>query len=489
MLTLRLTKSIVFVDDIDLNTSKKLYNLLAYKLNNVYFSKAKKNGKWDGYYRLYNPKKECFKIGFLFRVIEFLKSEGIEFEIIDNRNIDFNYDFSILKKKFVYDDIKLRDVQLNAINKYCTSINGLNLTRGVFSLPPRSGKSLIAGVLGKIVNHYPIVFVVHKIDLALQAKETFEKIFNFKIGIVGDGECDIDSPVVISTIQSICSAYGIKEKFDEKEKKLKDYTAFKELMQRVKVIMVDECHVSGSESMQSLPNIFTSVEHIIGFTGTPFREEGDDLLIEQLCGSVIYELTRQEALEKGYVLPVKVYCIHLPVIGLSGEDWFTMEKEGINFNKYLLDATVKIVKHLEKKGMSSVVIVKKKAQGQEIYKLLKCDYLHGGISGNVRKDIYNKLNNKEIKTIISTVTDIGVNIPSLDAVVLSGLSKSKISALQRIRCNTPYKNKEKGFVFLLCPYVDVQDFRKNYLRNHWIRVRNIYKDEGFEIINIDYKKL
>lgn len=484
-------KDSVFIDCVDGRLLKELDNLLSYNVKGAYFSKQYRDGHWDGKKHLFNTKQLSFKTGLLFRVLEYLKLSNIEYEIVDNRGLTFKYQTEHIDNDYEIGKniISLRDVQKEAIYAYMKEINELHFNRGLLSLPPRSGKTIIMGVLGKTLNRYPILFIVHKIDLALQTKKVFEGIFDEKIGIVGDGECNVKSNIVVSTIQSICSAYGIKEKFEFKEKK-GDYKLLKDFVSSAKVIMIDEAHVSGSESFQQLPSKLIHAEHIIGCTGTPFRTDGDDMLIEQLCGSIVYDLSRKDVQDKGYILPIKAHFIQLPPIASPSLEWKTQKKYALNENKYLLEGVTKLVKYLEDRGKSSLIIVNEKSQGSRLYKLIKCKYIHGNVSGYVREKVYGELNRKKILTLISTVTDVGVDIPSLDCVIMAGICKSKVSALQRIRCGTPFPGKEYGHLFVFVPTViGAEESEDNYLHNHGLKLINIYKKEGFIMKYIDYNKI
>lgn len=475
---------------------KELDTLLSYTVAGVYWSPLYRTGRWDGKKHLLTAKKGMFKTGLLYRVLRWLQVEQLEYEIEDLRDIKDGYNWDLFNQEFVYGDIKLRDVQQEAIKNFIEPKLGVSLHRGILAMPPRSGKTLTAGVLASVINKYPVMFIVHKIDLAYQTQKVFKKIFKKDIGIVGDGNFNIKSDIVITTIQSLCMAYKIKAKFDEKEKGLKDYGAFREFINSVKVTFIDECHIAASDIFQELPKVLENSSYIVGLSGTPYREDGDDLLIEQLCGPVVYELTRDRAMELGYILPMTVYFINVPPLKPSAYDWQTQKTEVLNLNFYIEDAVVNLVKRLKKKGLSSVVIVKERKQGDILAKKLNCDYLNGSVDGKKREEVYDMLNRKRIMTIVSTVTDIGVDIPTLDCVIIAGISKSKVAAFQRIRCNTPLEGKKQGRMFIFTPSIINQlDSRgklkhKDYLLAFTKKLRNIYKKEKWITIReINYKDL
>lgn len=485
-----LNKSIVTIET---NNNDLLYQidvLLSYTLKNVIFIPAYRNGQWDGKTRLFNKRRQTFKIGLLIRVIEYLKLKDINFKIIDKRNLTFDFDLSVLKKEFVYENKKLRDTQIDAIKSYITPYEGIQLNRGMLVKPPRSGKTLTAGSLAKVINRYPILFTVHTIDIALQTKSVFDKIFNCDCGIIGDGNCKINEFVNVSTIQSIASAFRIKEDYDEKEKPLKDYTALKDLINKTKVLIIDEAHASSTDMYKELPLYIDNLEHIIGLTGTPFREDGDDMLLEQMCGSIIYELPRQIAIDKGYLLETDLYFVKTPLYKIDKFDSKAQESLGIDENKNLNNVIVNLSKELEQRKLSTVIIVKHRKQGDILSKKLNCIFLNGSSSGEERQQTYNLLNEKKILTIVSTVTGIGVDIPTLDNVIIASLGTSKIQAFQRIRCNTPALKKKCGNVFVILPNLKLEKNVKDYMAIRYEKLKNIYKKEkGINIYEINFSDI
>lgn len=877
---------LVYIQEAEKDILKQIDNLLSYKIDGAFFSPAYRMGRWDGKNHLFNNRTKSFSIGLLYRLLSYLDSEKIEYEIEDKSEFKTNFKQEYLNG---YNDFKLREYQKESINKYLDKYWNLTNRRGIFNLPPRSGKTLLSGFLGLVLNEYPLMFVVHKIDLAYQTKKVFDKLFGFECGIVGDGQFNIDSSIVISTIQSISKTYDIKLKKDDEldygieqdipnkdkfkifiskvktligdecftkdtkimvtknkfatikeiydnkfidsvlsyneenkileEKKIirkiknekkvityridykvgdktkvlrctdnhkiwtnngykqakdlkkgdiikyienfdtakkiyicskcgeiktcqgqlgghitskhsnsdgiceicnkyykqlnnhknyhkdpdrakriaktKDYsyiekmkssTKYKETMRlmgekrkgknnpvfnhpdtiekirkkgrerfqklteeekikqiirfknapkykgkmtfpektinglkfndlvyngdgmynnskyiyklrrykdeehihnkipdfivlnqnkvieiadreywhteeemnwikneyerigikclilyddeirknleecKIKLetfinnhdgevigikrsakyayttynleiednhnyfadgVLVSNCHISSSDTFQALIKELQNVKFMIGLSGTPYREDKSDMLIENMFGSIIYTYPRENAVKEGFVLPIKSYFIHLPEIRVSKTDVQTMKREAVNENDYIIEGVVKLVKRMEKKGMSSVIMVRELSQGDKIHERLKCVYLNGKVSGKEREIAYKRLERKEILTIISTVTDIGVDIPTLDCVIVAGITKSKTLALQRVRCGTPDGKKTHGRIFVFCPKIsnDINK-EKKYVENWWkTTMRHYKKEDTFTVKEMDYKEL
>lgn len=493
MIEIHIHKHYCFIRGLSIEQIKLIDEALSYYIQGAEFSTAYQNYGWDGRKRLFQKSTFSFKRGLLFRVTSLLEAENIEYKIIDEESFFIvNPEIETLLESKVYTDtdgkdVYLRHYQKDAIRKYCKmrkhNEDEYHLFRGIFSLPPRSGKTVMAGMLAKVIDEYPVMFVVHKIDLALQTKEVFEQIFQEKIGIVGDNNFDVNARIVVTTIQSLCYAFDLpNENADEARFNFK--LEFQEFIPSVRLCIIDECHLSGAEIFQELPKVLEQSHHIVGLSGTPYRDDGAEMLIEQLCGPIIFEYTRVQAINDGFILPTKALFIKLPEVILGKSSFRDQKKLALYENPIALDAIKKLIENAESQKMSTVIIVREKLQGNIIQKMLKCKYLHSGVRGMERKNIYEELNRKEILTIVSTVTDVGVNIPTLDSVLIANPSKSKVAAFQRIRCGTPFDNKKKGFVTVICAQVNAP---RDYMSEHWKKLLNIYKSEKFEIQEINYE--
>jgi superfamily II DNA or RNA helicase len=109
---------------------------------------------------------------------------------------------------------------------------------------------------------------------------------------------------------------------------------------------------------------------------------------------------------------------------------------------------------------------------------IKCAMLYGNDSLDKRNQVKKSLINKEIDLILaSTIFDIGLDLPQLNALILASGGKSSIRALQRIgRVIRPMPGKKFAAI------VDFYDQVK-FLKKHSIARYNIYSSEdGFKII-------
>jgi superfamily II DNA or RNA helicase len=118
--------------------------------------------------------------------------------------------------------------------------------------------------------------------------------------------------------------------------------------------------------------------------------------------------------------------------------------------------------------LTCAIIVSKTEHGNNIAKLIpEAVEVYGPTARKKRKKIWEDLQDRSIKVVITTLMDEATNIPSLDAVALAAGGKSKVKLVQRLRnlrtfsgeTSEGFYTKERGFVFITKDNTD-------FLRSH-----------------------
>jgi len=480
----------VYSQLIPLSPSKEifdyLYDLLAYEVQNSFFIKASSKNRyiskeWDGKQHLFSRLTGTFLTGHLPLVLEALDSNSISYEIEDLRPV---YEKG---KPLELVGVEKRGYQEKAVEVI------LKHKRGRIWARVRSGKTIIMIMTYARLNIAPFVIICQSIDIAYQTKEKFQKFLpQVPVGIVGDGQCDIKlDGVTIITIQSAVASYDKKYKLNSGERKEKSFEKLiekkyvRELITNAKFVWVDECHHTASSSHRFVLVQIQNAEYIVGGSGTLFREDNTDLLIEGLIGPLIYEINYSDLIEGGYLVAPTIHMIKLPRnIEPSNDSYSTIYKECVVENKYRNTIISNVVKNLIERNKSSMVLVSKIKHGEILQELIPgALFLKGNDASDFRTKTFKDLQNKRLLCLITTLGDEGVDIPNLDAVVIAAGGKSAIKVFQRLRCMTPYKTaaEEKKSAIV----VDFIDNYK-YLRAHSFKRRRLYKSEpSFKIVEKD----
>ena len=104
-------------------------------------------------------------------------------------------------------------------------------------------------------------------------------------------------------------------------------------------------------------------------------------------------------------------------------------------------------------------------------------WLCGKEKKEFRTEVFERLDAGDIDCVISTLLDEGVNIPNLDAVIITAGGKSPVKVFQRMRSLTKTATKDHGIV------VDFVITRSGYIERHGKqRVAHYKSMPGAELI-------
>lgn len=453
---------------------------LSFRVAGAEYSPAFKAHRWDGRTRLLS-KNLFFNLGLLETVKQYYIKKNKEFVVIDNRVKPIvNESIDILPKLTEYNKIPY-PYQLEILEKAKENYNG------IIRAATGAGKELCITLITAHFNKPTCVFVIGK-DLLFQMHSFFSSIFNEEIGIIGDGYSEVRRINIVS-IWSLGKAFGTKfekveDEGDEKELDLDEQKILdiQNMLKNTKLAFFDECHMGACNNIVSIFNHLESVENLYGCSATPQRDDNQTMVLTSIFGEKIVDIGASELIKKGYLVKPIIRFINVPKMNDVGTVYQTIYKNYIVNNEVRNTLIVKGAESLVEQGFSTLLLYSDLAHGQILYKLLKdkisCLILSGSDSSDYRKEVKNKLESGEIKCILaSKIFDIGLNLPSLSAVLLGGSGKSSIRSMQRIgRVIRKYPNKKFAAV------IDFYDNAK-YLKDHSLTRKAIYEtEEEFQVI-------
>ena len=241
----------------DLNFISKLDNHLSYKIDGAEYSPAATKGYWNGHQFVFwdgrqkiLTEKLTFPSGLVKRVENFYKSNNKEYTIQDIRKQKSQSNSIDLYPRLNELGIKPYAYQEEVVDK------ALKHDRGILKLATGAGKTLVSAMLAAKLGKKTLVMVIG-LDLLNQFHETYTKVFNKKIGMIGDGVCEIED-ITIATIWSLGTALGLKnkdlkiEEFEQKEKEVKDKDKILKFLKEAKVVFLDESHIAGCNTIHKI---------------------------------------------------------------------------------------------------------------------------------------------------------------------------------------------------------------------------------------------
>jgi superfamily II DNA or RNA helicase len=468
-------------EEADIEFIRRLDQELSFKVIGAEHTWAYQNHRWDGVNRILT-RNLTFPRGLLDRVVGLYKSYNKDVKVEDTiKRSKIENSINILPKLKEMGKYP-REYQFDVLDAVKNNSNG------IIRAATGSGKTIISALMVAYFNKSAIIYVISK-DLLHQTHGFFSEVFDQKIGMIGDGICDIQD-INIASVWTVGQALGLKKsdiviesEADNEEVTLSDkkYAAIRQMMSRTKVNCLDECHISSAPLLQA---IFKSInpEYLYGMSASPWRDDGSDLLIEGVFGNKIVDISASELIKQGYLVKPLIKFIKVP----KYHETITKGYQTV-YKKYIIDNPVrneKIVNgavKLVELGYQPLISFSRINHGKilykEISKKLSCEMLSGKDSSKVREVVKKKLENREIDCVLaSTIFDIGVDLPSLSGLIVGGGGKSSVRALQRIgRIIRPLPGKK---------FAAVIDFADNikYLKSHSKIRKKIYSiEEEYDI--------
>lgn len=465
------------IESINVDIINEISDLLSYKQTGSEYTQAYKLGAWDGRVRLLTNKNE-FKIGLLTKVKQYLDLNKINYNLLDNRKNNKTYN------KYNLKNIGLvpRDYQIRCVD--AAKENEIGIIRASVG----AGKTYVAALLAAEFNKPTIIYVIG-LDLLQQFHDLFSKLFDEEIGWIGNGICK-PKRITIASVWTLGSALKMKKNImsdeDEYIKELppstQDKIKIQKCMKEAAIHIIDECHSCTCETLQQIYKLINP-ERLYGLSGTPFRDDGSDLLTEAMLGQIIVNVSCSELIERKILAQPVIKFVNTPKYSTSLKTYQEIYKEFIVNNEIRNALIVKNTKTLIEKKYKPLVLFKTIEHGQNLYKLflennIRCELLYGNDSLEKRNEIKDKLNNDEIDCIIaSTIFDIGLDLPKLSALVLAGSGKSRVRIIQRIgRVIRGFQGKARAAI------VDFMDNVKMLDKHSIIRYETYLSEPGFKIL-------
>jgi superfamily II DNA or RNA helicase len=472
----------------DLVLIKKVHSFLSYKLIGVEWTQAYQNG-WNGITYLMN-KKGFFASGLVSKVKEFLINNQYPFEEKDLRapitlypEIDLN--------------VKLQSLKMVPRNYQEEIIQAcLNNRKGIVRSCVGSGKTLTTALLTAKLNKPTILYIIG-LDLLKQFHDLFSSLFDEPIGYIGNGVCDVQR-INIASIWSIGRALKIDKKNIISDDELANDEQFNEsqsdkiikMLKETKLHIFDESHVVTTNTIDVIYKVIDP-EHIYGFSGTPFKDDGSDKLIHGILGDQIINVSASRLIKAGWLAQPIIKFITVPKMGgIDLSSYLSVYRDYIVENQVRNSLIVNSVKTLLDKKYIPLVLFKQIKHGKILLEMMKnedikCEMLYGDDSLEKRTEVKEMLLKKEIDVILASVVfDIGVNIEELSALVLAGSGKSRLRANQRIGRVCRGNNGKKKF----CAVVDFFDQTRHLKKHSMIRCETYLSEEGFKVIKCQVMK-
>jgi len=433
-----------------------LKDFLSYKT--VFFTQGKYGKKRREGRKLLFNRQGVFYTGLLNRIIEYCNAKKIKLEITESKEHK-----EIEKSVKVNMNAKLSGVTLRPDQKRLVK-SALEKKRGVIVSPTGAGKTLIALAIMKKFEGQNMLFLCPNLTILRQTISELKK-FKFKeVCVLSGSEKILNGKIVVSNIQTF-SRLNL------------DY-----LMDKFSIVVSDECHLAYGQHgtyEKILSKLIAPIR--FGFTATLPVDQDKLLTLEGLIGEVIDTVTFDEGQEMKFLAKPKLKLLPVPfnknLIGLT--KYVDIYQQGIANYRTRNKIIISEADDLISEGNTVMIFITKIEHGEELYALaqdfeLNAKFVRGEVESSERELIRHQLQNKEIDLVISTVVfTTGVNIPSLNAIILAGGGKSDIAVIQSIgRVLRKCEGKDYGLI------IDLLD-QGRYLSEHCVSRLSLYAKMGW----------
>jgi len=275
------------------------------------------------------------------------------------------------------------------------------------------------------------LFIVTTRELLYQAQKRFmlrlQKTED-EIGLVGDGHWSPGSFVTVATLATLESRINTRE--------------CQQLLKEAEVMFIDECHHVGSETWYTVATLCPAY-YRFGLSGTPLdRTDGANLRLIAATGEQLIDIRNKFLVERG--ISAKAHIIFdkvtTPVMPKKTA-YATAYKQGVSENPEMLQRVVDWAKIFYEQGLGVLILTEEIQHGKLVDDALWTQtdgvfiphqYIYGEESSEVRQKALADFSSGQLPVLVaSTILDEGVDVPTIDALILAGSRKSRIRTLQR----------------------------------------------------------
>ncbi len=409
---------------------------------------------------------------------------------LENFNTEFGNSTIISKEyiqkyKEIYNENKIiedkKEEKLNSISEYepnkmqKKALSNLdnqrinNIRKSLIVSATATGKTFLSAFDVLNFNASRILFVVHRLNIAKKAKETFSYVFKDKrtLGLYSGLVKEVNKDFIFSTVQTI-----------SREDHMKRFSP-----DHFDYIIIDETHRAGAESYQKIIDYFEP-KFLMGMTATPERTDGYDIF-KLFDHNIGYEIRLHEAMEQKMLCEFHYFGI--TDITVDGN----ILDENTKFNLLIAEERVdRIVEKINFYGCDNDVVrglifCSRVDECKELSnafnrKGFKTVSLTGENSEDEREEAINRLESEDADFKLDYIFTVdvfneGVDIPKINQIVMLRPTQSSIIFIQQLGRGLR-KQQNKDFLTII-------DFIGNYQNNYLIPIA-LFGDKTYKKDNL-----
>ena len=457
-------------ENLDLKLRQRLHQKFKYQVPYAYHLPAVKLGRWDGKIAFFGLGGTTY-LYLVDQILPVLEDGGVYVELDDQRpkqDLEFNAVDKNYLSHIKWPDnhpsagqpIELRDYQVETINKFIEN------PQSIQEIATGAGKTIITAALCQLVEPYGrTITIVPNKSLVTQTEEDFVAC-NLDTGVYYGDRKEVGRYNTIATWQSL----------NVLEKKSKDEhsTEFKEFIQGINTVIVDEVHMAKADVLKRmLTGPFAHCQIRWGLTGTVPKQEYEYMGIKVGLGEITNKIPAKELQDKGVLANCNVNVLQtndiLEFRSYAEElKWLTTDPKRMSW-------VAQTIKDIATSG-NTLILVDRISAGEILEKKIKDSvFIRGATKNTERKEHYDEVSTAQTKVIIATygVAAVGINIPRIFNLVLIEPGKSFVRVIQSIgRGIRKAEDKESVAIW------DITSACK-FARRHLTQRKKFYKEANY----------
>lgn len=357
-------------------------------------------------------------------------------------------------------EITLRDYQIEAAKTISASDNGYA------RMPTSSGKTLTMINLAVKLQQKTLI-LMDKTTLVEQWVKEIEKFTGYKAGKIHSKTKHLIKDITVATYQSITE----------------------DIINQFSLVIIDEAHHAVAGKFKELLMTYKG-KHLYGCTATDVRSDG--IPISTIFGKKLYEIGESKLISEGTILKPTYYQVTTPfTVGYTDEMHPTEMYTILLDNKKRNIAISILAAHLYQNNRTILLLTQRIEHANVLSDMLTTldvpnEIIFGAVKESRRQELISAVREKKLQCLIgSTVADEGLDIPSLDTIVLTCPSKFKGKMVQRVgRAVRTAENKTGAAIY------DIADLDEGVFigqfRNRWNAMKEYFgltKFEKIELLN------
>jgi len=182
------------------------------------------------------------------------------------------------------------------------------------------------------------------------------------------------------------------------------------------VMIIDESHTFAAETLEKVCHgVAKNIPYRFFLSGTQVRGDGKAKLLESIIGKKVHTLSTKEAIEGGYICPVKFSVIETNTKDIKNyKDPLKLKRKHFLYNDNIAEVSAKIANTSWKYGQeSTLILVEELKQIQMLVDKLEVpfEYVHSASKADAQKfgletkkvdDAVEAFNKGEVKVLIGT---------------------------------------------------------------------------------------